>query len=59
MLRRKRYDLIAANLRIAWSDVVTEPLSDRMRRLLQQLADLETQRDRGGTGSDATKRRYH
>jgi len=65
MLQRnaKPYDLIAVNLRIAWSDVVTEPLSDRIRRLLEQLADRETERERerddGGTESDAGKHRHH
>jgi len=42
MLQRnaKPHDLIALNLRVAWSDVVTQPLPDRFRRLLEQLAQV-------------------
>ena len=54
----KPYDLIAVNLRVAWSDLVTERLPERLRRLLERLADDESQRERrsGDTKSNASKR---
>src|SRR5436190_1053647 len=49
MLQRKPRpcDLIAKNLLIAWSDVVTEPLPGRIHRLLERLANEESERRRG------------
>ena len=58
MLRNaKPYDLIAVNLRIAWSDLVTERLPKRLRRLLQRLADEEEARRQanGAGGRNAGK----
>ena len=56
MLQRnaKPYDLIAVNLRVAWSDLVTERLPERLRALLERLAD-EIRPDSGAMKSDARK----
>jgi hypothetical protein len=62
MLHRepRPHDLIARNLRVAWSDVVTEPLPDRLRRLLEQLADEETEHEReSGERRTSARRRPH
>jgi hypothetical protein len=64
MLQRKprRYDLIAMNLLIAWSDVVAEPLPGRIHRLLERLANEESaqQRRHGGERrTNAPKRAHH
>ena len=63
MLQRKPrpYDLIAMSLRVAWSDVVTEPLPDHLRRLLEKLADEETEQacGRGKRTTNASKRHHH
>jgi len=42
------YDLIGVNLRVAWSNLVTEPLPERLRRLLERLASEEIQRESNG-----------
>jgi hypothetical protein len=60
MLQRnaKPHDLIAMNLRVALSDVVMEPLPERIRRLLKQLVDQEIEQERGSgeTRTNARKR---
>jgi hypothetical protein len=45
--KRNPYDIIAVNLRIAWSDAITGPLPNRIRRLLEQIADQEAKRSTG------------
>ena len=63
--RTKPHDLIAVKLRVAWSDVVTERLPDRLRRLLEQLAheeetqQEETQRRGSGEGRPNVRKRHH
>ena len=58
--RTKPHDLIAVKLRVAWSDVVTERLPDRLRRLLEQLErEEETQRRGSGEGRPNVRKRQH
>ena len=64
MLQRKPRpcDLIAKNLLIAWSDVVTEPLPGRIHRLLERLANEESEQRRrhgGERKTNASKRAHH
>jgi hypothetical protein len=64
MLQRKPRpcDLIAKNLLIAWSDVVTEPLPGRIHRLLERLANEESEQRRRHGGewrTNASKRAHH
>ncbi len=63
MLQRKTrpYDLIAMNLRVAWSNVVAEPLPGRIHRLREQLANEESERQRrhGERRTNAPKRAHH
>jgi hypothetical protein len=64
MLQRKPRpcDLIAKNLLIAWSDVVTEPLPGRIHRLLERLANEESEqrhRHGGERRTNASKRAHH
>lgn len=65
MLQRKPRpcDLIAKNLLIAWSDVVTEPLPGRIHRLLERLANEESEQRRrrhgGERRTNASKRAHH
>jgi hypothetical protein len=57
--KRNPYDLIAVNLRIAWSDAATGPLPNRIRRLLEQLADQDAKQPlvRGNNGVNGDRRR--
>jgi len=55
------HDLIALSLRVAWSDVVTQPLPDRIRQLLEQLAQVEEARQGqvSGVNKPNAQKRHH
>jgi hypothetical protein len=57
--KRNPYDIIAVNLRIAWSNAITGPLPNRIRQLLEQLADQEAKQPpvKGKNGANGDRHR--